>query len=78
MVACVSIPYPKLVQVLTAKGGAHQNAVVRCAAARLLSSMCHRLGPSKVFQLPRETRDRILLCGANMLMEGSLETRLVN
>lgn len=75
MVACNQLPPPKVVHVLTAKGGAHQNGVVRCTAARLLCSLCQRLGSGRVFQLPRDTRDRILLYGANMLTEGSLETR---
>lgn len=76
MINCGLAP-PKLVHTLITKGGAHQNAVVRCAAARLLATYCRRLGPGKVFQLPKETRDKILLFGANMLTEGSLETRLV-
>lgn len=66
---------PKLINILTTRGGHHQNSVVRCATARLLAVYCRRLGAGRIFQLPKETRDRILLFGANMLTEGSLETR---
>ena len=72
---CLSLSPPKVVAVITTRGSTHQNAIVRCASVRLLCSLCHRLGPEKVFQLPKETRDRILVTGANMLTEGSLETR---
>nr|XP_022919145.1 uncharacterized protein LOC111427990 [Onthophagus taurus] len=66
---------PKVVAVVTSKGSTHQNAIVRCASIRILCALCHRLGPEKFFQLPKDTRDKILLTGANMLTEGSLETR---
>lgn len=72
---CTYLSPPKVVTVITSKGVQHQNAIVRCTAIRLLCSLCHRLGPEKVFQLPKDTRDKILVTGANMLMEGSLETR---
>ncbi|GJQ65527.1 hypothetical protein Trydic_g7628 [Trypoxylus dichotomus] len=72
---CIYLSPPKVVSVIYSKGVNHHNAIVRCAAVRLLCSMCNRLGSEKVFQLPKDTRDKILLTGANMLMEGSLETR---
>ncbi|KRT81215.1 hypothetical protein AMK59_4976, partial [Oryctes borbonicus] len=72
---CIYLSPPKVVSVICSKGVNHQNAIVRCAAVRLLCSLCHRLGPEKVFQLPKDTRDKILVTGANMLLEGSLETR---
>lgn len=71
----LNIPPPRVVAVVAIKGGGHQNAIVRCTAARILCSLTNRLGVEKVFQLPKDTRDRILLCGANMLLEGNLETR---
>ncbi|XP_017779920.1 PREDICTED: uncharacterized protein LOC108565142 [Nicrophorus vespilloides] len=73
MIANLSIP--KVVNVISHRGCNHQNAVVRCASARLLCHIVSKLGAEKIFQLPRDTRDKILLAGANLLMEGSLETR---
>ncbi|KAK4887789.1 hypothetical protein RN001_004060 [Aquatica leii] len=72
---CLHLAPPRVVSIIAIKGGKHQNAIVRCAAARLLSSITTRLGAEKVFQLPKDTRDKILYAGANMLMEGNLDTR---
>lgn len=72
---CLNMPPPRVVSVIATKGGGHQNAIVRCAAARLLCSLTSRLGSEKTFQLPKDTRDKILFSGANMLLEGNLETR---
>lgn len=51
------------------------NKIVRCCAANLLSRMVSRLGADKVFTMHRESRDKLILAGANFLMEGSLDTR---
>ncbi|KAF5287593.1 hypothetical protein FQA39_LY15870 [Lamprigera yunnana] len=72
---CLHMAPPRIVSIVTTRGGGHQNAIVRCTAARLLGSLTNRLGAEKVFQLPKDTRDKILLTGANMLMEGNLDTR---
>ncbi|KAB0791085.1 hypothetical protein PPYR_02885 [Photinus pyralis] len=72
---CLHMAAPRVVSIITTKGAVHQNAIVRCAAARLLCSLTNRLGAEKTFQLPRDTRDKILHTGANMLMEGNLDTR---
>ncbi|CAG2064526.1 unnamed protein product, partial [Timema podura] len=37
--------------------------------------MVSKLGTEKTMTLPRESRDKILVSGANLLMEGSLDTR---
>lgn len=72
---CLNMTASRAVTVLTARGAMHHNAVVRCVTARLFTELVQRLGSNRVFQLPREVRDKILAVGANMLMEGSLETR---
>lgn len=56
----------------------HKNATVRAAAARLLVNLTLKLGPERVLASPRDMRDKVLLTGANMLTEGSLETRFVH
>ncbi|KAJ3631114.1 hypothetical protein MTP99_012263 [Tenebrio molitor] len=71
----LNLSVPKVVAVVANKGSTHQNGVVRAAATRLLSDIAMRIGPEKVFQLPKETRDKFLFVGANGLTEGSLETR---
>jgi hypothetical protein len=53
----------------------HQNAVVRGATSRLMMVLCSRLGHEKTLALPREARTSLLLTGAKMLTEGSLDTR---
>lgn len=72
---CSNMSTPRVVGVITSRGSSHPNAVVRCASARLLCSLVQRMGAERLFQMPRETRDRILYSSANMLLEGSLETR---
>ncbi|KAF5308085.1 hypothetical protein FQR65_LT00627 [Abscondita terminalis] len=72
---CLHLAPPRVVSIIAIKGGGHQNAIVRCAAARLLCSITNRLGAEKIYQLPKDTRDKILSTGANMLMEGNLDTR---
>lgn len=72
---CVALPAPKVIALITGRGCTHQNAIVRATSAKLLCNLVHRLGDDKVFQLPRETRDKILVAGANMLMDGNLDAR---
>lgn len=68
--------YPsKVILILTSRGANHQNAAVRCTTARLLNQLIFRIGCDKVFNLQKEVRDKLILTGANLLMEGSLETR---
>lgn len=72
---CDNLPAPRVIQVVVARGAAHQNAIVRTAAADLCSRVVSRLGCDKTFSLNRECRDKLILAGANFLMEGSLDTR---
>nr|CAH7733865.1 unnamed protein product [Callosobruchus chinensis] len=74
-VMCDHMPSSRVITVVTAKGCHHQNAVVRSAAMRLLDDIVRRLGAERIFQLPKEIRDRVLVSGANALTDGSLETR---
>nr|CAD7442248.1 unnamed protein product [Timema bartmani] len=69
------ISTPRAIAAIVAKGVNHQHAIVRTAAARLLVSLVSKLGTEKIMTLPRESRDKILVSGANLLMEGSLDTR---
>ncbi|GLV39934.1 uncharacterized protein CBL_10830 [Carabus blaptoides fortunei] len=72
---CININTSRVMSVLSSRGATHHNAVVKCTAVRLTTELVRRLGNQKVFQLPKDTRDRMLLIGANMLTEGSLDTR---
>lgn len=72
---CDNLPPPKVIQTLITRGANHQNAIVRTASANLCCRIVGRLGGDKVFGLHRECRDKLILAGANFLMEGSLETR---
>lgn len=72
---CDNLPPPKVIQTLVTRGANHQNAIVRTASANLCCRIVSRLGGDKVFGLHRECRDKLILAGANFLMEGSLETR---
>lgn len=72
---CDNLPTPKVIHILTSRGATHQNAIVRTASACLLSRIVDRIGCDRVFALNRDLRDRIIVTGANLLMEGSLETR---
>lgn len=65
----------RVVQVLSLRGVHHHNGIVRCATARLLAGLVTRLGHERFFSLPRDTRDKVLRAGAEMLTEGSLDTR---
>lgn len=73
---CDHMSIHKVTQIITARGAGHQNAIVRAAAARLCIRIVERIGCDKLFQpANRDIRDKIILTGAKMLMEGSLETR---
>lgn len=72
---CDNLPATKVIQVILTRGAAHQNAVVRTTTANLCSRIVSRLGCEKVYTLNRDCRDKLILAGANFLMEGSLDTR---
>ncbi|XP_028896687.1 uncharacterized protein LOC105213072 [Zeugodacus cucurbitae] len=72
---CDNLTPPKVLNILTTKGALHQNALVRTTAAKLLHRLVERLGGDKVYTMPRENRDKFFVTGANLLLEGSLETR---
>ena len=72
---CDALHPSKVILILTFRGANHQNAAVRCTTAKLLNQVVFRIGCDKVFNLHKEIRDRLILTGANLLMEGSLETR---
>lgn len=56
-------------------GARHHSAVVRCSGARLLAALARRIGAEKFMALPRETRDRALRAAADLLTDGSQDTR---
>ncbi|XP_063241608.1 TOG array regulator of axonemal microtubules protein 2 [Bacillus rossius redtenbacheri] len=65
----------RAIAAICCKGATHQHALVRTTAARLLAGVVTRLGAERTMSLPRDTRDKVLLTGANLLTEGSLDTR---
>lgn len=65
----------KVIYILIFRGATHQNAIVRCTTAKMLDRLVYRMGCEKVFALPRDVRDKLILTAAQFLMEGSLETR---
>lgn len=72
---CDNLPVAKVIHLLAFKGATHHNGLVKCATAKLLSRVVERIGGDKVFVLSKETRDKVILTSANLLMEGSLDTR---
>ncbi|KAH8361009.1 hypothetical protein KR093_009601 [Drosophila rubida] len=66
---------PKVLNILTTKGAQHQNALVRTTTAKLLFRLAERLGSDRIYAMARESRDKFFMVGANLLLEGSLETR---
>lgn len=72
---CDALVPSKVIMILTFRGAAHQNAAVKCATAKLLNQLVFRIGCDKVFNLHKDIRDKLIITGANLLMEGSLETR---
>lgn len=72
---CDALHPSKVILILSYRGANHQNAAVRCTSAKLLNQLVFRIGCDKVFNMHKDVRDRLILTGANLLMEGSLETR---
>lgn len=72
---CDNLSPSKILNILTTKGALHQNALVRTTAAKLLNRLVERLGCDKIYTMPRDQRDKFFVTGANLLLEGSLETR---
>lgn len=72
---CDALHPSKSIMILCFRGATHQNAAVRCTTAKLLNEVVFRIGCDKVFNMHKEIRDRLIMVGANLLMEGSLETR---
>ncbi|KAH8279569.1 hypothetical protein KR018_001736 [Drosophila ironensis] len=66
---------PKVLNILANKGAVHQNALVRTTTAKLLYRLVERLGSERIYTMGRDNRDKFFLVGANLLLEGSLETR---
>ncbi|XP_046387889.1 uncharacterized protein LOC124157310 [Ischnura elegans] len=66
----------RVVGPILSKGVTHQNALVRTVTARLLATIVAKLGAERVMtQLNKDVRAKVLRAGANLLMEGSLQTR---
>lgn len=73
---CDHLPPHKVFHVMVTRGATHQNAVVRSAAAKLCARTVQRIGYERVYSgLNKDLRDRMFVMSANLLMEGSLETR---
>lgn len=71
---CDCLYHSKVLQLLINKGAHHQNAIVRTTTAKLLNRLADRLGCEKIYS-QKDTRDKFFQTGANLLLEGSLETR---
>ncbi|XP_017151692.1 TOG array regulator of axonemal microtubules protein 1 isoform X1 [Drosophila miranda] len=65
----------KVLNILATKGAQHQNALVRTSTSKLLFRLVERLGSDRIYAMGRESRDKFFVVGANLLLEGSLETR---
>lgn len=65
----------KILNILASKGAQHQHALVRTTTAKLLFRLVERLGSDRIYAMGRENRDKFFVVGANLLLEGSLETR---
>lgn len=72
---CDSITPQKSISILLMRGTVHQNAIVRCTSARLLANITKNSGHDKIFSIQKDLRDRLFQSGADLLTEGSLETR---
>ncbi|XP_076303071.1 uncharacterized protein LOC143221512 isoform X2 [Lasioglossum baleicum] len=69
------LPPHKTIGVIVQRGAGHQNAIVRAATARLLTSIVERIGPEHTMILPRDVRDKLLCSGAKLLLDGNLDAR---
>lgn len=49
--------------------------MVRTASANLCNQIVERCGVDKIFSMNRDLRDKLILTCANLLLEGSLDTR---
>ncbi|XP_055858860.1 uncharacterized protein LOC129921179 [Episyrphus balteatus] len=72
---CDNLTPSKVLNIMCSKGATHQNAIVRTTTAKLLNRLADRLGCDKIYAMGRENRDKFIITGANLLLEGSLETR---
>ncbi|KAI8126500.1 TOG array regulator of axonemal microtubules protein 1 [Lucilia cuprina] len=72
---CDNLTPAKILNILTNKGALHPNALVRTTTAKLLNRLVERLSSDKIYTMPRDQRDKFFVTGANLLLEGSLETR---
>lgn len=72
---CDNLTPAKILNILTNKGALHPNALVRTTTAKLLNRLVERLSCEKIYTMPRDQRDKFFVTGANLLLEGSLETR---
>lgn len=72
---CEMLPPSKVIAILTFRGAIHQNAAVRCTTSKLLNQLVHRVGCDRVFGMKEDIRDKLIMTAANLLMEGSLDTR---
>ncbi|KAM7351791.1 uncharacterized protein ACRADG_004524 [Cochliomyia hominivorax] len=72
---CDNLTPGKILNILTNKGALHPNALVRTTTAKLLNRLVERLSCDKIYTMPRDQRDKFFVTGANLLLEGSLETR---
>ncbi|XP_065095257.1 uncharacterized protein LOC135717212 [Ochlerotatus camptorhynchus] len=72
---CENLSIVKVIHIISSKGAAHQNAVVRTTAAKLLDKIVHQIGAEKAFALPKESREKLVHTGGQLLLEGSLDTR---
>lgn len=72
---CDNLSPGKILNILTSRGAQHQNALVRTTTAKLLNRLAERLGLDKIYTMPRDHREKFFITGANLLLEGSLETR---
>lgn len=72
---CDNLTPTKVIHTILTRGATHQNAIVRTATANLCSRIVSRLGCEKFYAMNRDYRDKLVVAGANFLMEGSLDTR---
>lgn len=72
---CDNLTPTKVIHTILTRGATHLNAIVRTVAANLCSRIVSRLGCDKFYAMNRDYRDKLVVAGANFLMEGSLDTR---
>lgn len=72
---CDHLTHQKVIHLLATRGATHQNALVRTTTSYLLCRLVANLGSERVYAMNKDCRDRIFLTAAQLLTEGSLETR---